>query len=277
MTTETLLTRTINAADDEVQKNDDWLTIAAVSILAWVAADLLHEGIGHGSLALLTGVQSGVISTVAWSSDVDSRLVAAGGTLANLAAALVLWFGLRSAKNATPQLRLFLLICFAFNLFTGTGYFCFSGVTNFGDWAVVIAPMRPHWLWRIALVVFGLAAYWGAMRAVATGIVRYVGVAPRATDRMRDVTLVPYLTAVGLSFAAGWLNPVGVKLVFLSALPATAGAQSGLLWLKHYIPRNASAEHDQTAVSRSYAWIATAVVFAAIFIFVFGPGVKVHR
>jgi hypothetical protein len=117
------------------QANDDLLTVCAISLLAAILGNVLHEGLGHAATALLTGAASGVLSTVAWSSDFDSRLVAAAGTLANLAAAIILWIALRSATRASVRLRFFLLISFAFNLFAGTGYFFFSGVTNFGDWA----------------------------------------------------------------------------------------------------------------------------------------------
>jgi hypothetical protein len=117
---------------------DDILTICAISIVAGILTNILHEGVGHGLVALLTGAKSGVLTTVAWSSAFDSRLVAAGGTLVNLAAALVFWLALRSAKHASMAMRYFLLITCAFNLFTGTGYFFFSGVTNFGDWAAVM-------------------------------------------------------------------------------------------------------------------------------------------
>jgi hypothetical protein len=50
-----------------------------------------------------------VLTTVAWSSAFDSRLVAAGGTLVNLAAALVFWIALRNAKLASVRMRYFLL------------------------------------------------------------------------------------------------------------------------------------------------------------------------
>jgi hypothetical protein len=126
--------------------------------------------------ALLTGANSGVLTTVAWSSAFDSRLIEAGGTLVNLAAALVFWLPLRSVKNASMPMRYFLLITCAFNLFTGTGYFFFFGVTNFGDWAVVISGLSPHWLWRVLLVIVGVASYYAAMLLVGTGLVRYVGI-----------------------------------------------------------------------------------------------------
>ncbi len=62
-----------------VQANDDLLTVCAISFLAEILGNVLHEGLGHAATALLTGAKSGVLTTVAWSSDFDSRLVAAGG------------------------------------------------------------------------------------------------------------------------------------------------------------------------------------------------------
>ena len=235
--------------------NDDVVTVCAISMLAGMLAAMAHEGIGHGLVALLTGVQSGVLSTVAWSSAVDSRLVAAGGTLVNLAAGLVFWIWLRNARKASPPVRFFLLMTCAFNLFTGTGYFFFSGVTNFGDWAVVIAGMHPHWLWRALLIVFGVAAYYGAVVIVGSGLVRYVGVLPNAKARMRKLMVSPYVTAIVLSCAAALFNPVGMQLLWQSALPATAGANSGLLWLRHYIPKGSVPERGPEGIGRSYAWI----------------------
>src|ERR1700730_15347502 len=149
---------------------DHTLTICALSIVAAILSNTLHEGVGHGLIALLTGAKSGVLTTVAWSSAFDSRLVEAGGTLVNLAAALVFWLVLRSAENTVMSMRYFLLITCSFNLFSGTGYFFFSGVTNFGDWAAVISGLHPHWLWRMLLAVGGAAAYYAAVRGVGIGV-----------------------------------------------------------------------------------------------------------
>lgn len=117
-----------------------------------------------------------MLTTVAWSSAFDSRLVEAGGTLTNLAAGLVFLLALRSAKLVSMLMRYFLLIACAFNLFTGTGYLFFSGVTNFGDWAGVISGLHPHWLWRALLVMVGASSYYAAVLVVGIGLVRHVGV-----------------------------------------------------------------------------------------------------
>jgi len=256
---------------------DDPITICAISCLAWILAAVSHEGIGHALVALLTGTQTGVLSTVAWSSAYDSRLVAAGGTLVNLIEAGVLWLALRSLKSASPRLRLFLCAGFAFNLFTGTGYFLFSGAFDFGDWAQVIARTHPHWLWRFLLVAVGAAAYYGAVRAVAVGVVRYVGVLPSEYLRLRKVNLTTYFSAIVLSVAGALMNPLGFKLVLESALPAAAGANCAFLWLRYYIPRGTLPVRDSDSISRGYAWIAMAAVLSLVFVFVLGRGITLNR
>jgi hypothetical protein len=259
-----------------VEASDDVLTVVAISVVAQMLADVLHEGLGHAAVALLTGAKSGVLSTVAWSSEGDSRLVAAGGTLANLAAALVFWIVLRKVTRGTVRWRFFLLTSLASNLFSGTGYFFFSGVTNFGDWAVVIDGLPVHWLWRSLLVVVGIASYFGAVLVVGTGLVRYVGVPRNDLRRLRRLTWIPYFSAVVLLSVAGLLNPIGIQLMWQSALPAAAGAHSGLLWLMYYIPRGTVPERGSEGIGRNYAWTMVAVGLSLGFIFVLGRGIRMH-
>jgi len=256
---------------------DDAVTICAISIVAFVVADMLHEAVGHGFIALLTGAQSGVVSSVAWSSTFDSRLVSAGGTLVNLAAGVIFWFAMRAARNANMPTRVFLLLSCAFNLFDGTGYFFFSGVTDFGDWAAVIAGIHPHWLWRTLIAVSGLAAYFAVALGIGRAVVRYLDIPASDQKRMRQLMFVSYFSAIAISVAAGLRNPIGMQLLWQSALPATAGANSGLLWLQYYIPRRLTPERPPQPLNRSYAWISVAAACAAVFIFVVGPGITLHR
>jgi hypothetical protein len=255
---------------------DDMLTICAISIVAGILTNILHEGVGHGLVALLTGAKSGVLTTVAWSSASDSRLVEAGGTLVNLAAALVFWVALRTAKQASISVRYFLLIGCAFNLFTGTGYFFFSGVTNFGDWAAVISGLHPHWLWRVLLVMVGASSYFAAVLVVGIGLVRYVGIPRHEQGRLRKLTVVPYLSAILLASVAGLLNPLGIQLLWQSALPATAGGLSGLVWLQYYIPRQTEPKRSPGQLAWSYVWIGVAAVMGVAYVVVLGRGVTLR-
>lgn len=259
-----------------VRANDDVLTVVAISLVAEMLADVLHEGLGHAAVALLMGAKSGVVSTVAWSSVFDSRLVAAGGTLANLAAGLVFWIALRKVTRGSVRLRFFLLTSLAFNLFAGTGYFFFSGVTNFGDWAVVFGGLPAHWMWRSLLVIVGIASYYGAVLVVGTGLMRYVGVPRNDLRRLRRLTWIPYFSAVVLLSVAGLLNPIGIQLMWQSALPAAAGAHSGLLWLMYYVPSGTVPERGSESIGRNYVWVIVAAALSLGFIFVLGRGITLH-
>jgi len=89
------------------QPADEALTVSAISLLAAILASIVHEGLGHAATDLLTGAESGLLTTVSWSSAQESRLVAAAGTLANLAAALFFWLALRSATPLSVRWRFF--------------------------------------------------------------------------------------------------------------------------------------------------------------------------
>jgi len=256
---------------------DDTLTLIAISIVALMLSTMLHEGIGHGAVALLTGTPSGTLSTVAWSSASDSKLVAAGGTIVNLIAGSLFCLALNAAPTSSPQTRFFLFAASAFNLFSGTGYFFFSGVANFGDWAQVIAGLHPYWLWRVLLVAVGIAAYYLAMRVVGASLVRVLGVPLSDRARFRRLTWIPYFSAIAIELVAGLRNPLGLPLVFESALPATAGANCALLFLIYYVPKSTQPGLDSQRVTRSYPWIAVSAALALVFILVLGSGIQIHR
>jgi hypothetical protein len=256
---------------------DDRVTVCAISALAFMLSDVLHEGVGHACVALATIAPQGVVSTVAWSSAYDSKLVDAGGTLVNLAAAGVFWLLLRRLRRASAAMRLFLLLGCAFNLFDGTGYFVFSGVTNYGDWAGVIAGLEPHTLWRAGLIVAGILLYWGAVVVIGSALVRDLGVARSDSSRYWRLTLTSYVAAVVISTLGGLMFPEGPKYVLISSLPASMGANCGLLWMRYYVPKSVVPRSDGTAVSRSWAWIGSGTVAALAFILVLGRGIPLHR
>lgn len=260
----------------EAFAGDDILTLCSISVLTAVLADFLHEGIGHAAIALLTGAQSGMLSTVAWSSSFDSRLVQAGGTLVNLAAGGLFWLLLRIRRNASPHTRYFLLIACLFNLFDGTGYFFFSGITNFGDWAGVITGLQPHWMWRTLLFLVGVASYYAVVLLAGVGFARYLAVSGK-NPRLLRLTLVPYLTGIVAVGVSGIFNPIGIQYVWLSALPATAGGHSGMIWFRYYVPKSIVPSSVEEPISRSYSWILTALAVLIVFVGILGRGVTLCR
>src|SRR2546426_9001843 len=68
----------------------DALTVIAVSALAFIASNVLHEGLGHGGACLLVGGKPLSLTAVyfdhdsAGLSDLQSRFIAAGGPIVNL-------------------------------------------------------------------------------------------------------------------------------------------------------------------------------------------------
>ena len=254
---------------------DDAPTVCAISILAIMLSTMLHEGVGHAALAIATLHISGTLTSLAWSGIRDSRLVLAGGTLVNLASGLVFWILLRITQ-ARPTLRFFLLLSMAFNLLTATGYFLFSGVADFGDWAGFIEGLHPYWLWRVGLVLLGILTYYGSIRLIGGSLVRSMGVSLNDLARYRGLTLVPYLAAIAIDTVAGLLNPFGIQYVLLSAVASTAGGLSGMVWMYRYIPKSVLPGPAEM-IPRSYPWIAAASVLGLVFIVVFGPGVHLPR
>jgi hypothetical protein len=235
---------------------DDRLTLIAISALACIFQDILHEGLGHGVTAWLSGAHRVTISTVAMQSDVDTRWISANGTLVNLIFAAVFWLLLLSPQRYRSGTRYFLVLAMAGNLFTGTGYFLFSGLTNFGDWAAVIQGLQPRWLWQAGMVGLGVISYYASMLVVAAKLKAFHG--QEGSHRLRGLCWTPYFTDGILAGLGGLLNPAGLFYVIASALPSTLGANAGLLSLPSMMRSNSQKE-QVGPIERSTAWIASAV------------------
>src|SRR5579863_4050368 len=203
-------------ASIEPSFKDDRLTVITISLVACELQDVLHEGLGHGVTAWLSGAHRLTISTVALQADIDTRWISANGTLVNLLFAAVFYLLLRRPRRSRPATRYFLVLAMMGNLFTGTGYFLFSGIANFGDWAAVIHGLQPYWLWRTALIVLGVTAYYGSMLVVASEL-RPFARSESSPRRLRDLCWTPYFADGVLAALGGLLNPLGLFYVIASA------------------------------------------------------------
>jgi hypothetical protein len=257
----------------------DLWTIAAIAICATVVTDFIHEGLGHGGMCIGTGAQALVLSTVHFECSADTRLVAAGATLANLIFGAIFFGASRAAKRA-PSLRYFFWLLMTFNVFDAGGYFLFSGIGNFGDWAVVVAGLQPSWAWRVGLVVLGTVTYFLLFVPLCLRELRpFLGKDTEIrVQRARQLTVVPYLTSGILSCAAGALNPVGPLLILVSAAAASFGGHSGLAWMWTLLhgPRIPNSELQMPEIERNRVLMIAAAVLAILFIAVLGPGVRLN-
>jgi hypothetical protein len=209
----------------------DLSTIIAISIIAFALADLLHEGAGHGGACLLAGGHVKVLSTAHLECDPSSRFVAAGGTLMNFIAGFLCWFALRFVDHARGRLRYFLWLLMTISLLQGAGYFLFSGLANFGDWADVIHGLGPAWLRRGGLFILGAASYVLVVWLALLELRSFLGDSDWKRGGAKDLTIVRYITGGVLYAVAGIFNPVGWILVGLSAAASSFGGTSGMAWM----------------------------------------------
>jgi hypothetical protein len=257
----------------------DGATLAAVAIAAYALSNLVHEGLGHGGACLLAGGVPVSLDAVSFSCDGSSagasagRIVAAGGTLANLVVAAVTALALRSARAGWPAYFLWLLL--ALSLLQATGYWLFSGVAGVGDWAVVTRDLAPGWAWRSLLAVAGLAGYLGATAVALRTLSRFLGEGPGRFRRALLLTAVPYVAGGLLYVAAGIPSAHGPGMVLVSAVPASFGGASALAWMAQLLrdPGTFPSTGEATPLPRSPAWIAAGAVAAVAFVLGLGPGI----
>jgi hypothetical protein len=260
----------------------DRLTVAAIAVVAYACANILHEGLGHGGACLIVGCTPKVLSSMHFDGDntglsrAATNFIEAGGTLANLLAAAVsfAWFGRYGA--ASVHARYFAWLFGTVNLLHATGYLLFSGVGNVGDWAEVVRGLQPAWAWRTAMAAIGGATYWFSVRYALVTMGPFIGgETPERYRRGLTLMLVPYFTGAALYLVAGALNPAGFVLVALSAAPASLGGTSGLAWGPQYLRGNIipRAGVSPAAMPRSTGWIAAAVGVGFVFVAILGPGI----
>jgi hypothetical protein len=261
-------------ADSSLAPKDDLFTLISAAALACILGDVLHEAMGHGVTAYLSGAHRMTLSTVALQSDNDTRLIAAMGTIVNLIVAAVFWLILRKGDRLKPITRYFCVTTMSGNLFSGTGYFFYSGATNFGDWARVIRGLEPHWAWRVGLIAFGALTYYASMFIVGAEFRPFLR---QNRARLRRLCWTAYFTDGALATLAAVFNPIGFFYVIASGVSSSLGANTGLFVLPFVMDREQHNEHPVAGIDRSAAWIAVAAIASLLFVIVLGRGITWSR
>jgi hypothetical protein len=256
----------------------DVLTVGAIAVITYALSTMLHEAVGHGGACLLIGAQPIMVTTVSMDCSADSRLVMAGGTIVNVVAGALFFAWGRITSCASPRLKFFLWLLMTVNLFTAAGYFVFSGIGGFGDWAMFIKGLGPEWAWRVGMTIFGAAAYLVAVRLSLLELRPIIG-----SDKQQRIvgaarlSKISYFTGGILACVAGSLNPQGFILVVLSAGASTFGGTSGLLWMIDWLKGDRiplGSKPEPLPIRRGWLWIASAFVVAVVYIAVLGPGLR---
>jgi hypothetical protein len=243
-------------------------TIISMAVIASAVATLLHEGVGHGVIAWLRGDIPTELTSNHLSTLRPDRWVDAGGTLVNLIFGAGSLLGSRSAGDRA-NIRYFLWILAALNLLPGAGYFMFSAIFGFGDWYQVILGLPYQVALRIGMTVFGAGLYVLVVRLLAVSVRPFVP----DTSTYNTVGRLPYYAACLFSCAAGALDPMGLKLLFVSTIPAAFGGSSGLMWADSLLPN--AVPGRQLLVQRKPVWWIAAVVLGISYIVILGRGLQI--
>jgi hypothetical protein len=263
----------------------DPLTIVAIGLLVGVLADFIHEGLGHGGACLVVGGKPTLLTSMNFEWDDRGlgrwthRAVAAGGTIANLLAGGVALALLRRPPSSA-HVHYFLWLFAAINLYVGTGYFLFSGMSNIGDWANFIAGLPHVWMWRGLLILIGGGSYFLCVRMMLAKAAPLTGGEPTIRYRRANVLmLIPYFAGAALSLIAGALNPQAKALILISGVAASLGGASGLAWGPQLLrdPRWLVSSTAPAAIPRHWSWIVAGLVVAVAFVVVIGPGMKISK
>jgi hypothetical protein len=221
-------------------------TIISMAVLAIATSSLLHEGLGHG----LTAYLRGDIPTMLTSNHLDDirpdRWVDAAGTLVNFAAGILAMLA-SSLAGRRANLRYFLWLLGSFNLMDAL----------------------PHYVaLRIVISLFGAVLYFSVVALMARLI------KPFSPNRSiyNTVGRLPYYSACIFYSLAGAFDPLGVKLLLLSTIPAAFGGLSGLMWADSLLPRTST--EPPLTVSRSPSWWIAAIIIGLAYILILGRGLS---
>ena len=261
--------------------SDDLLTVAAIAMLAFIFADVAHEGLGHGLGFYFAGGKSSLLTTtrlIVWTTlpDPQWRVFDLGGPAGNMAAALLARLGLRLFRTRPVHLRFFLWLVMAFSLFWAFGYLIFCGVTGRGDWMALIDGSRFLTVGRVLFVVLGIVLYRLSIRLLVNELLWIV---PRHSinAKARVARLIPlsYLFGGLIACSGAILDPRGAIEVLRSGALSSFGAAVGLLAVPVIFARSPEklADPAEAPITRHLAWILAAAAASIYYIWILGPGI----
>lgn len=231
----------------------DGLTIAAIGVVAYIAADVAHEVLGHGAACLLTSGKVTLVTSVFFRNEPLSRIVAATEPCGNVVAGALAWFFLRK-RDWPASLRFLLVLAMAFNFFWAAGYFIYSGVADTGDWAIALGGPPLGISARASLIVVGVISYWLVTRVTVRALRGVTNV-----DLTRLV-LLPY-------FAAGAAACLAALFYQRDPVGSVAGAAretflSNILVL--LVPRWVTMQRNaaDAVVARDNRWLVTSATLS---------------
>ena len=104
---------------------------------------------------------------------------------------------------------------------------------------------------------------------------RFVDIGEVALRDVRRLAVGAYVAAGVLMTAASVLNPIGPSLILTSGVGASFGLDFGLLFVPGIVAsRTLNPSGTGRALPFSVLWLCLALVVAAVFIAILGPGIR---
>ncbi len=255
---------------DTAPNRNDWLTVAAIGLVASCIVTFDHEALGHGSACLALGGHIRLLTSSIFRCDARSGWIDPAGPFTNLLIGTIAFGCTRLVPRHRAALRLLLILITAFSYFWESGY------------AIRAMHLRDGDLYFFAEFLLGDATVWERWLFAAAGLVLFLWTVrltanallalwPNAA-RARYVARMAWLGAiVGDALAAlayrghSWNN-------FRDAVLEVGAASFPLLFL----PRRGNGFVDgepKVFVERSPLAIALCLLVYAIFVATLGRGI----
>jgi len=263
----------------------DYLTVIALSMLAYTLAVVLHEHLGHALTCASLGGHTAELGAYyvdcqyAGMPDISIRLVALAGPIVSLLTGAVGLLILSCIPRGSTHLRYGVWLFGTISLMTATGYLLFSGFSGLGDFGTsrdgALYLAQPEWLWRLVSIVLGGAGYALMIYISLRKMDKLIGgEGPARVAHAQKLALTSYLTGTLMAVLISLLNPHGVVIVLASAVASTLGGTSGLAWMMQMLNRKKVSTAPPLRLERNWLWVGAGLIVAVLFAAILGPTIR---
>jgi hypothetical protein len=250
---------------------DSIVTIAAISLVAYVSADVAHHVLGHGGACLALRGQVESLSSVHVKCSVTGSAVDLAGPVANLIVGVGTLLGAHFASRRQVATHLFCTLAAAFNLFWFAMQLVFSAASRTDDWAWAIQQYHVAEPARYAMIVLGVALYIFFVRAVGQQLAPFA----QPIVRARIIAVTAWVTAGAIAILTAALDHNASSVLLRAAVPQSLLLHIGLLFAPARAARSSLSDGASSYLDVSIPWIVTAVIVGGLSVACLGPGFAV--
>jgi hypothetical protein len=247
---------------------DNYPTIAAIALCAYLSADVAHHVMGHAAACMALGGQIKFLSSVLVICSATGSAIDLAGPFANLLTGIVAFSILHTTRHTSSATHLFLALVVAFNLFWFFLQLAFSVTTSTDDWAWFIKQFHISHLIRYAMIAAGIAGYLFTIHIVAKQMAPFAS----SHTRAKPIVVIAWITAGIIAVATAALDPNAAVVILRNALPQSMVLSAGLLVVSSKAARTPSIDVEKP-LAFSARWIAIALLSGIASILLLGPGV----